>query len=51
MTVLELFAYFGNLYNINYTFILWRISYYKDIFTLPPINSTIKKLRYVLILN
>ncbi|XP_029342309.1 ABC transporter G family member 23-like isoform X2 [Acyrthosiphon pisum] len=46
MTVLELFAYFGNLYNINYKFILWRISYYKDIFTLPPINSTIQKLSF-----
>ncbi|KAE9545495.1 hypothetical protein AGLY_001038 [Aphis glycines] len=46
MTVLELFAYFGNLYNINHKFILWRISYYKHIFTLPPINSTIKKLSF-----
>ncbi|XP_060867127.1 ABC transporter G family member 23-like [Metopolophium dirhodum] len=46
MTVLELFKYFGNLYNINYKFILWRISYYKDIFTLPPINSTIQKLSF-----
>ncbi|VVC31860.1 ABC transporter-like,P-loop containing nucleoside triphosphate hydrolase [Cinara cedri] len=46
MTFLELLAYFGQLYSINYQFILWRINYYNELFTLPPANAIIRNLSF-----
>jgi hypothetical protein len=52
MTILELFNYFSQLYNIydGFTFTQWRLNYYNDIFTLPPTNISIEDLRYLLML-
>lgn len=47
MTILELLSYFGQLYNIHYKFILWRMNYYSELFTLPT-NAIIKNLKCVL---
>lgn len=48
MTVQELLKYFGELYVISDKFIQWRMTYYSDTFTLPPMNAIIKNLKYVL---
>ncbi|XP_050440708.1 ABC transporter G family member 23-like [Adelges cooleyi] len=46
MTVLELILYFGQLYDINSKFILWRLRYYNDFFTFPSSKSLVKDLSY-----
>ncbi|XP_025413816.1 ABC transporter G family member 23-like [Sipha flava] len=48
MTILELFNYFSQLYNIydGFTFTQWRLNYYNDIFTLPPTNISIEDLSF-----
>lgn len=48
MTILELLSYFGQLYNINYKFIHWRMNYYSELFALPQTNVIVRNLKCVL---